>query len=231
MKCTAACVIAWLATGGSWAASPLTQEPSLAKLQPVDEIAHDPSLRKLRDDVLAIAQHRDLSGLAAISAARLKIDDESMTRGQFIAWVRRMQTSFWQELRDGVAAGFARSSDPHDAPMFDAPYVAIMRSRREDSDQPLLAIVGTGVAVHRDPDARSPVIDRLDYDVVRPGEASAEATRAGEFSGDYLWLQIKTPSERLGWVLSKYALDGSEPRFRFRKMNGVWKLVGYITGD
>ena len=213
------------------AASPLTQEPSLGKLRPIDEIARDPSLRKLRDDVLAIAQRRDLSALAAMSAARLQIDDESMTRDQFIAWVRRMPASFWQELGDAMAAGFVRSNDPHEAPMFDAPYVSIMRSRREDNDQPLLAIVGTAVAVHRDPDAGSPVIDRLDHDIVRPGEASAEATRPGEFAGDYLWLQIKTPSGRLGWVLSKYALSGSEPRFRFRRTSGVWKLVGYITGD
>lgn len=44
-------------------------------------------------------------------------------------------------------------------------------------------------------------------------------------------LRVTTPAGRRGWVLSKYALTGSDPRFLFRRVGGVWKLVGYATAD
>src|ERR1051325_10725887 len=98
-------LIASCETGPLAAAAP-QEPPSLGKLRPVDEFTRDPSLRKLRDEILALARRRDLPGLAALSADRLSIEGEAMTRQEFMAWFRRMpqpeQTLFWQHLRDGM---------------------------------------------------------------------------------------------------------------------------------
>jgi hypothetical protein len=64
-------------------------EPGLGKLWPDDGVAHDASLRQLRDTVLAVARRRDLSMLMAMSADSLSIAGELMTRDQFVAWFER----------------------------------------------------------------------------------------------------------------------------------------------
>jgi hypothetical protein len=221
---------------GSFAASLPQRDPPLGKLWPVDEFAREPGLLQLRDQVMAVVQSRDPSRLAAMSTDRLSIEDkEAMTRDQFLAWFRRMrapqQAMFWQRLRDAMAQGFARVGDLPGPLTVEAPYVPALLARRPDIDRSLLAIAGAGIAVHRDPSGRSPVIDRLDHDVVYQGPALPEATPRGEYDGEYYWWQIKTPGGRLGWVLSKYALTTSEARFLFRKVDGVWTFAGYEPGD
>ena len=121
-----------------------------------------------------------------MSTDRLSIEDkEAMTRDQFLAWFRRMrapqQAMFWQRLRDAMAQGFARADDRPGPLTVEAPYVPALLARRPDIDRSLLAIAGAGIAVHRDPGGRSPVIDRLDHDVVYQGPALPEATRPGEY--------------------------------------------------
>ena len=233
MLTSAVITIAALATAAAWQPT-----PSLGKLRLVDEFARDRNLGAMRDELLTVARRRDVAGLTALSADRLSIGDESMTRDQFLAWVRRMpseeQDMFWQRLRDALVLGAARvrGAAAGEATV-QAPYVPELLSRRHDNGQPLLAIAGTGVAVHRGPSARSAVIDRLDYDVIDGSSAFLDArpTKPGEFDGAYEWLRVTTPGGRRGWVLSKYALTASEPRFLFRNVGGVWKLAGYVTGD
>jgi hypothetical protein len=204
--------------------------PSGKKLVPVDESRRYPGLRAFRDRVADAARREDLSRLRPLisDGAYFGESSEGLTPDAFVARIRNLEaaerTAFWKQLRDALALGMASDPDYEpdaDPPVLVAPYTSVLLRPWIDANPGALAITGAGVAVRERADAASAVIARLDYDVVAYGRAGATDD----------WVQIELPDKRVGWVAAHYVKDFGAPRFAFRKVRGVWKLIGYGTAD
>jgi hypothetical protein len=192
--------------------------PDGRKLLPVDESRRDPVLRAFRDAVVTAARREDLSQLRPLLGNPVHFESDDLTPDRLIARIREMaapdRAAFWKQLRDALALGMAYNGGGVD-PTLIAPYTFVLENPES------IAITGAGVALHERAHAASPIVARLDYDVVGygPGGATDE------------WVNIETSDGRVGWVAARYAHSPGEPRFQFGKIGGVWKLIGYGTGD
>ena len=193
--------------------------PDGKKLMPVDESRRDPVLGAFRDRVADAARREDLSQLRSLIGNPAHFESDDLTPDGFIARVRALATpdraAFWKQLRDALALGMAYARSGVE-PRLIAPYTFVLLKNPES-----IAITGARVAMHERADAASPVVARLDYDVVAYGPDGATDE----------WVHIETADGRMGWVAARYAHSPSEPRFQFGKIRGVWKLIGYGTGD
>ena len=217
------------------------------KVPRVDEAAHDPELARLRDRLLMAAKQRDLAQLLPLLSDPVRPFFDEMSRDEWAAWFEHQSASdqapFWQDLRDAFTLGMAYEHEANE-PMLLAPYTtvtieAIVKPTDNDPDQyyaikdpdQYYAITGSGVAVRRDPTMSSPIIERLDYDLVQSTPAGTKPTQAGVLDGVYEWLQVKTRSGELGWMTSKYAWNVFDIRFVIKKSDGVWKVTAWASGD
>ena len=215
------------------------------KLLPVDVAKNDVGLRRLRRQLLGAAASRDVGRLLPLLGERVRgqIGDEfEVSRGEFPREFARYsaadQLMFWQDLRDAVSLGFARFTQQGEG-MVCAPYVCgLLDSGFEEDGEPILVVTANGVNVRADPNASSPVIETLHYDLVHRGSdiryrgphVDSRATKSGEFGGTHEWRRFKTPKGRLGWILSKYVSDSGTVVFDFSKIGGDWKLTRFGPG-
>ena len=195
--------------------------PDGKKVVPVDESRRDPMLRAFRDQVADAARREDLSRLRPLisDGAYFGESSEGLTPDAFVARIGNLDATerpaFWRQLRDALALGMAYDRSGVD-PRLIAPYTSALLENPES-----VAITGARVAVHERADARSPIVMRLNYDVVAYGPEGTTDE----------WVQIETADGRVGWVAARYARSPSQPRFEFGNIHGDWKLIGYGTGD
>jgi hypothetical protein len=116
-------------------------------------------------------------------------------------------------------SGAVRLGVARDGSDFIAPYVFVNFPRELDAYTHAAAIRPT-VKVRAKPGAAAPVIDTLDYDIVVLTGAPANG-----------WVEIRTPSDKTGWVLRTEVRTQLEPRVFFEKQNGAWRLTDFVSGD
>jgi hypothetical protein len=193
--------------------------PDARKLVPVDESRGNPVLKVFRDRVVDAARREDLSRLRPLIGNPARFDSEELTPDAFIARMRAMaaadRAELWKQLRNALALGMAYSGSGVESSLI-APYTFVLLKNPES-----IAITGAKVALHERADAASPIVARLDYDVVGYGPDGMTDE----------WVNIEMADGRVGWVAARYAHSPGEPRFQFGKIGGVWKLIGYGTGD
>jgi hypothetical protein len=227
-----------VAAGG---AAPAQRRPEGWKVARIDEAAHNPELARLRDGVLVAARERDLARLLPLLSDPVRVPRDSelmpMSHNEFATWFAGRSTSeqalFWQDLRDAFTLGMAyeRAAEP----MLLAPYTlvainTIVEPTEKDAYQ-YYAITGSRVAVRRDPTLSSPIIQRLDHELIEKGPAVPAPMQPGALDGVYEWRQVKTRSGQLGWVASKYALNVFDRRFAVEKRDGVWKITALAKAE
>ena len=222
----------WVAVAAV-AAAPAQPAAQVRKVARVDESARDPALGRLRDQLLAVAKARDLARLLPLLADTVRVEFDEMPRAQFAErfaqWSAADRALFWQQLRDAFTLGMAYDRGIAEPTTLIAPYTTVALEKIAESGDRPLAITGSGVAVRRDPNPSSPILERLDHDLVEIGPALPLPAQPGVFDGVYEWLHVKTPSGRLGWVVSKYVRAVNDPRFYIGNVNGAWKVTGYAT--
>jgi hypothetical protein len=177
-------------------ASPQTARAT-RKLTPTDASRHDAGLRTLRNALLKAADAKDAARLQPLLASQVGIDyDRALTPAEVVNEIDGYSTSdqalFWQDLRVAVDLGFIRWGMD-----FCAPYVIFQLSERAVSDEVPVGIVAAGVNVRRKPSVTAPIIDRLSYDVLEAGPEEPRPAQPGQFGGQYLWQQIRTPKVSL----------------------------------
>jgi Bacterial SH3 domain len=199
------------------------------KLLPVDEAATDPTFARFRDELRSIAQNRDIDRLIPLLGTEVVTFDGRRSRDEFVVWLRRGtapdREAFWTDLAEALQFGFAKMRDVRAA--FCAPYPAEMMD--QDFNRPQGAIMGANVNVRAKPTISSEVIERLSYDIV---DLRSEQEPAAEIDkGQHTWLDIQTPSGKVGWVLSKYVWRFGMPRACVRKDGGQWRLWSVAETD
>jgi hypothetical protein len=169
------------------------------RLAPVDESATDPSFLAFRVKLLAAIQRRDVKAVQAWA-------EESVRPSITLAALG--------EIGAAVRLGVVR-----DEKDFIAPYVFV-RFPKELDAYTHAAAIRPAVKVRTRPAAGAPVVETLDFDIVR----LQGAPKAG-------WAEIQTPSGKSGWVPRGDVRTQLESRVFFEKKGGVWRITGLISGD
>jgi hypothetical protein len=101
---------------------------------------------------------------------------------------------------------------------FVAPYVTSRWPDSLDADR-YWAIVGKQVPVRRRPDAASPVVDVLSYDMVKVGLKDSLGP------GDERWIEITTSRGKRGYVAVDRVRSAEDTVAHFAKKQGKWLLT------
>lgn len=232
MKARSAVLVAILLAGPAVNAQP--SRPG-RKVAPVDEAQHDPELARLRAGLLDAAGRADLTRLLPFLAEPVVVFSTNRSHSELRRWFAAQspsdQARFWERVRDAFTLGMAYERGAN-APMLLAPYTGVALSEIPNTLSDHYAVVGSGVAVYRDPTVSSPVIERLDHDVVD----AVVTSKAPPGPADVLpradqWRQVRTPSGQLGWLPSTHARSAYDTRFSIERIDGVWKVTGWATGE
>ena len=179
-----------------------------------------------------------LTSVLLLNAERLPPVDESTTDPEFLAFkVKLLGMLQRRELRSvqALAEPEARSElTPASLPElervirlgvardegdFIAPYVFVRMPKDVDAYTHAAAI-RPAVKVHKLPVATAAVVDTLNYDVV-------ELQRPAEHG----WVEVRTPSDKTGWVLRHELQSPLDYRAFFEKKDGQWRLTSFVRGD
>lgn len=205
------------------------------RLYPVDESHKDRSFKLFRDQLLAALKRRDKQFLLSIVHPEI-LNSLGGERGvkEFVEnWkLNTSNSKVWAELYKILLLGgtFAEQNGEKE---FSAPYV----TSRWDRIQPKLrgefaevsyeAIIGSRVRVYSRPDLDAPVLTRLSYDVVEvdyPGSIESN-------DGGFIWVKIKLPKGRGGYVRADKIRSPSDMSAHFKKFKGKWLLYIFSGGE
>ena len=201
------------------------------QLFPKDEAAKDHSFLVFRTRLLAAVKRHDRDFvLKTLDREIMNGDDIEKGVNEFKKrWQLDQQASpLWDLLSSILSNGGAfNRDDGHEE--FCAPYAVTAWS--EISNQlpagadPIdyVAITGKHVSVRETPNANSPVIYILSYDVVKVDAKGS--VRAGSPPHGFTWLKITTPSGQRGYVKDEDAQGPMDYRACFRKVGRQWLMT------
>lgn len=95
-----------------------------------------------------------------------------------------------------------------------------------------IAIVGKSVNVRKGSGLKYPVIDQLNYDIVKelPWEDKTKSYES-VYGFSFPWVKIMCPSGKVGYVYGQYTYHFlSNYTATFKKVNGNWLLAGFYNG-
>lgn len=206
-----------------------TIEPTIIRqLPPVDHAEQDLVLLAFRDNLLTAVRERDGAIVAAAAA-----DDIALSFGGDSGrenFARNLagngdvdRANYWQELETTLALGGILVS-PNS---FCTPYLACVDlGYGSDPSEPFNTYVALtdGVQIHVEPDQNSDVKLQLSYDIIKTDDADGS-----DPFRHYPWIAIKSPGE--GFVLAQHVRSPADYRAWLEKIDGVWQLTAFVTGD
>lgn len=215
--------------------SPLPGAAQNIRLYPVDESHKDRSFKVFRDQLLAALRRRDKQFLLSVLHPDI-LNSLGGERGinEFVEqWkLNSPQSKVWSELYKILLLGGTFDVENGEK-VFSAPYV----SSRWDRIQPKLrgefgevayeAIIGSKVKVYSRPDPDAPILTRLSYDIVEVDYPGSIESNDGEF----IWVKIKIPKGRSGYVRAKEIRSPSDKSAHFKKFKGKWVMYIFSGGE
>lgn len=207
------------------------------KLYPVDEASGDPSFKRFRDRLIAALKRRDRKFLLSIVHPQIgySFGGDSNVKGFVEYWdLNAPNSQLWSELLTVLSLGgsFVKENGQKS---FDAPYVFSRwetiegKLPRDFDDFCCGAVIGSKVKMHGSPDATTPVLALLSYDVVQVNyEGSVPEDRNAEGIG---WVKIKTLKGQEGYVSKKLFRSPTDYRATFKKIRGKWIMTSLVAGD
>lgn len=206
------------------------------KLYPVDEASKDASFKRFRDRLIAALKRHDRKFL--LSIVHPKIQNSFGGDGgirEFVAtWkLDSPDSKVWTELLTVLSLGGSLGK-VNGQKTFAAPYVSshwdsIQNKLPRDADAfTHSAIIAAKVPVYRKPDAASPAVTFLSYDVVEVD--NERSVWKGEHE-ELLWAKIKTLKGQEGYVLGDKIRSAVDYRAYFQQVRGKWLMHSFIAGD
>jgi hypothetical protein len=197
----------------------LTASPPLTRLPPVDRCAADSSFSRFRADLVDAIARRDRDHVLGILADDVMVDfGGGHGRAAFIEhWAldrpeeSRLWTELGQILRLGCTIEGATAS---------APSLTNQLPADRDAFMTLLA-VKPGAALREAPSETSPVIRRLDWDLLT-------LAPKGAVEG---WFPILLEDGGTGYVRWEHVRSPVDYRAVFSKQDGRWKVTVLVAGD
>ena len=202
------------------------------KLYPVDEGVKDRSFRAFRRELLRAVRRRDYHYLLRHLDPHI-VDNPF---GEPITGIKQFEeelhpkdpkSELWPDLIQILSLGgtFKRAEPLEDGTgprgrEFVAPYVS---SRWPDSLDPTeyWAIIGKNVPVRRRPDAASPIVAVLSYDIVKVNEK--------DLTADGRWVKVTTPRGKRGYVVGDRVRSAGDDEAHFARRHGKWVMTGLFA--
>ncbi|HEV2748198.1 MAG TPA: SH3 domain-containing protein [Allosphingosinicella sp.] len=190
-----------------------------ARVPPVDECASDLSFLSFRDDLRKVIERRDGNRLLEIVSDDIDVDfGGGEGRAYFAkAWGldRPRDSKIWQELGETLALGCAQAAGED---IYWSPSLFV-----HATGDPFESVVAVApqAALHEAPDAASPVVTLLAWDVLT----------VGDDDGQQPWLRAALADGRTGYVRREHVRSLLDYRAGFARRHGRWRLVAFIAGD
>lgn len=205
-------------TSSDAAEPPLATPVTGAKLQPVDEGKDDPSFSAFRAQLLEAVIRRDVDAVVAASDPAIRTSFGGGGGAQDLREVLK-RPAIWTELETILRNG--GNFVGGDRRSFWAPWIYSSWPDRHDAFTQMV-VIEDGVPLRERPEASSPALATLSYDIVaRDGQSSAESA----------WTRVKTEDGRSGFVESSKVRSPIGYRAGFIMEEGMWKMNALVAGD
>ncbi len=202
--------------------------PALAQKVPiVDEASKDPSLVKMRAELIAAAKAKDVKRALAHFDPKVNLSFGGQAGHAAFAKMVRADPALWDELLWVLEHGGRFEKNRAE---FAAPYTWNVELGKIDTFEAYV-VIGKNIAAHAAPNAQSAVVARLGDEVVKV-VADANSRRAsGPFFRRAGWSKIELADKRTAYMEQKYLRSAIDHRAIFAKKGGAWKITVFIAGD
>ncbi|PKL18556.1 MAG: hypothetical protein CVV49_05620 [Spirochaetae bacterium HGW-Spirochaetae-5] len=203
------------------------------QLLPIDDSAADKEFYIYIQKFKTAVKSRNLTTLRNLIAHDVAFTFESQDgiNGLIKLWNldRNPQNSkFWYEMDKVLSMGSSFYDENKTTQAY--PYLFVIFPADYDSHE-YSAVTGKKVNVRQTPSSKSPVIETLDYEIVKTAW-SAEDTVSEKVNGiNGTWVKVQTSTGKTGYVFSHYIHSPIGPRAIFEKRSEGWVLTAFVSGD
>ena len=198
------------------------EDARVHRLPPVDQCAADPSFVAFRNDLLAAIARRDRDFVLAAITDDIEVDFGGGAGRQdfFSTWelYRPATSGLWDELGRALSLGCA-----HDGRSGNYYAPSMFLADEEVFEDPFTAAVAIrpGAELRSGPDAASPVVATLDWDVLT----------VPEWDPDSGWQRVTLADGRSGYLRAEDLRSPIDYRAAFQRIGGRWRMTAFIAGD
>lgn len=198
-------------------------------VKPVDEAENNPSFLAFRTKLIQAVQKRDVKFILSIVDKDIKngfggADGIAEFKKQWKIYNRNSE--LWKELLTVLTHG--GTFDKENKNSFYAPY--LFTTFPEDLDAfEYQAIFGNNVNLRSKPDANSPIVASLSYNVVKVDYENS--VKVAKNKDELSWLKIETLGGKKGYVKPEFVRSSIDYRAGFDKIRGKWIMTFFLAGD
>jgi len=137
-------------------------------------------------------------------------------------------SEFWGEMGKVLSMGSAYYNEEKTS--FAYPYLFVTFPSDYDSFE-FAAVTAKKVNVRKTASSKSPVIETLYYEIVKPvnTEADPKKEKIDDFTG--IWIQVITSAGKEGYIFSRYIHSPIGYRAIFEKKGNIWQMTAFVSGD
>lgn len=204
-----------------------SQNPLL--LLPVDEADQNPDFAKFRDSLMAAVARKDLAFLKEHTAQdiRYSFGTNNGINGFMSLWkldTKPTDSEIWPELSRLLLLG---GTFDKNKTIFTAPYVFSKFPCSVDAFR-YVAVIKPNINIYAQPDANSRVIIGLSYNILKLADSQNYKSAGPE---PVEWKKVFTPDGQDGFIDKNYVRSPVDYRAQFKKENGTWKMILFVSGD
>lgn len=189
------------------------------KLMPVDEATSDPQLEQFRQALIEYVEAEDIDRIVAAADTGIRTSfGGGGGRDDFRKMLER--PGMLEELEQVLELGGTFRGEGADR-SFWTPYVYSEWPEDVDAFEHV-AVIGEQVSLFEEPDASSPPIASLSYDILRT--ASPMPEQEG-------WRQVTTADGRTGWIEDRHVRSPVDYRAGLVRDELGWKINIFVAGD
>ncbi|MBE2218589.1 MAG: hypothetical protein IAE90_10315 [Ignavibacteria bacterium] len=197
---------------------------SYGKIEPIDESGSDPSFKVFVEELKQTVRNKDAAALYNVldDSIQFSFGDEIQSKSEFRkAWdIDNPNSEFWEAFGSTIDLGIVRCATDCDYSDFVFPYYQESGLLKDVNDAySVLIIITPDARIYSAPAKNSRVLTTLSY----------EAISLVDFKDD--WFVISFNSKTRGYINKLDARSLVGLRGGFKKKNGEWKLVYFISGD
>jgi len=198
----------------------------------VDEAAQNKDFLQFRTELLKAIDRKDVGFVLKHIDPEIHISfgEDCCIEGFIKSWELKKNpenSKLWKTLGDTLKLG-GKFSNPEKT-VFTAPYLWDNFPKQFDEFE-YSAITAKDVAVHSKPDAKSQVVDKLSYEVVKQNYKENMPVEKINHE-EYPWVEVVTYKGEKGYVFGKYIRSEVDFRAFFELKNGKWMMTIFIAGD
>jgi hypothetical protein len=203
------------------------------QLIPIDDSAEDKEFSIYIEKFKKAVKTKNLTALKKLIAPDVAFTFESQDgiNGLIKLWNldrNPRNSNFWYEMDKVLSMGSSFYDDTKTMHVY--PYLFVIFPADYDSYE-YSAVTGKKVNVRQCPSSKSPIVETLDYEIVRT-TGSAEKAVSEKINGiNGKWVKVETSTEKNGYIFSHYIHSPIGSRAIFEKRTEGWVLTAFVSGD